>query len=371
MNLRIAIIETEHFEVLDPVLHLLLQVGAEVHVMCSKQVYLSSELKSDSRLHWHYSETDCSPRVVLQNFKKILGTLCLNTVLLLTVSNNHYLYSRLKKKDITVILGIHDLNSYLIPQFKMSFRGFVRYVSKKILYNRANAYLVFSEKQTSMLKAETQKKVHYIPPALFHSVQFSPRSYTHGQELLVVVPGSIDIKRRNYEDVFSLYQEMKKYPLNIRLVLLGSPPANQLDALKDRLNALSTNENTTIEFFEEHVPTDLFFEYLRKAHFIWAPVQKVFDNEGESWETYGVTKISGSVYDAIRVGRPLLLPDYYVSDPALLKNALFYRSISDIVKILVFVAEHPEQYAVYQLQALTASMEFVPEKWTDAIEKIN
>lgn len=370
MNLRIAVIETEHFEVLDPVIHLLLQIGAEIHVLCSRQVNKFSEFKLDSRLNWHFNQSEISPRQQLLQFEQVIASLNVDRILLLTVSNNHFFYRRLKKNGIKVVLGIHDINSYLIPQIKFSLRGLVRHFSKKILFNSADEYLVFSNKQALTLQAETKKNVHHIPPALFHSVQFLPRSYSKGQELLVVIPGSIDIKRRNYEEVFAFIEEAENLHLNARVVILGAPPVDQLETFRARVNSIRSTQNGRIDFFEEQVPTDVFFEYLRKAHFIWSPVQKVFDNDGESWETYGVTKISGSVYDAIRVGRPLILPDHYVVDPPLLKAGIFYRSVTDICSILQFVASHPEQYAVYQLQALNASMDYVPEKWVASIENI-
>lgn len=145
--------------------------------------------------------------------------------------------------------------------------------------------------------------------------QFLPLFYTKSFEkpenksLVIVIPGGVSQKRRDYHYIFKTIQEMK-LDKNREFVFLGKAKDDELNQLENLSSKLP--ENITITYFSERVSSKDFEAWMQKADALWCPIQQ----ETEFFsikEIYGVTKMTGNLGDAIAYGKWAVFPKNYQS----------------------------------------------------------
>jgi hypothetical protein len=145
--------------------------------------------------------------------------------------------------------------------------------------------------------------------------QFLPLFYTRdfdkarNENLVVVIPGGVSQQRRDYTYIFKTIQNLntdKRY----EFVFLGKAKDHELKELEQLSQRLS--ENINITYFSERVSSENFEKWMQKADVLWCPIQQ--DTEFFSMkETYGVTKMTGNLGDAVAYGKWAVFPGNYPS----------------------------------------------------------
>lgn len=167
----------------------------------------------------------------------------------------------------------------------------------KRTYKKANNLLILDQDLAS-------GKLRFLP--LFYTKDFEKKE---NEIFTIVIPGGVSQKRRNYQKVFTIIQNLKTEK-KFTFVFLGKAKDREL---KD-VEKLSENlpENIKIIYFSERVSSEIFDEWMRKADVLWCPIQEkteFFSNE----EVYGITKMTGNLGDAIKYGKPAVFPENYSS----------------------------------------------------------
>ena len=156
---------------------------------------------------------------------------------------------------------------------------------------------------------------------------FSNPLHKPGNEVWLVIPGSIDFKRRDYN---RLIHALKK----------SSPPENLKFVLLGRLNSAFEDGKTLLESiskhnlqhyfitFESFIPNEVFHAYIKNADFV-LPLLVLQD-------AYLKYKISGSFNLAFAYKKPMLCHNFFEPIPDISKNAVFYdsNSLSEVVQTL-------------------------------------
>lgn len=145
---------------------------------------------------------------------------------------------------------------------------------------------------------------------------FLPLFYTNAVEKtknenpIIVIPGSISQKRRDYKRVFEVIQNIESSE-KYSFVFLGKAKDNELHQLK-KLSE-KTPGNINITYFTDRVSLNDFEHWMHKADVLWCPIQT--DTEFFSQkEQYGITKMTGNMGDAIKYGKLAVFPkDYHSS----------------------------------------------------------
>ncbi len=168
----------------------------------------------------------------------------------------------------------------------------------KKTYGTAKNHLVLDQELSS-------GKKWFLP--LFFTESFRK---TENEDLIIVVPGGVSQKRRDYQHIFRKIQHLKDTSGKVSFIFLGKAVGQEL---KD-VEHLSQNipENIKIKYFKERVSSEIFDEWMRKAHVLWCPVQQeteFFSNK----EIYGKTKMTGNLGDAVKFGKPAVFPENYSS----------------------------------------------------------
>lgn len=213
------------------------------------------------------------------------------------------------KKYNTAVIS-HNLNFIKASKFdliKSVFKGDVVFRLKLWLkeglfyktkvYQTSGSLLVLDE-------ALISEKYKFLP--LFYTRDFNK---TKNENLIVLIPGGVSQKRRDYHYIFKTIQNLKT-DKPCKFVFLGKATGHELKQLTQLSEKLPGNIEIT--YFSERVSSEDFERWMQKADVLWCPIQQ--ETEFFSMkETYGVTKMTGNLGDAVAYGKLAVFPGNYPS----------------------------------------------------------
>ncbi|EJL74291.1 hypothetical protein [Chryseobacterium populi] len=183
----------------------------------------------------------------------------------------------------------------VIYRLKLWWKEGLFYLSKP--YKQARNLMVLDPE----LSSGTYK---FLP--LFYTGNFEKKE---NKELIVVIPGSVSQKRRDYQYIFKTIRN-SHVSVYYNFVFLGKARGSELKEL-EKLSA-NLPENIMIKYFTERVSSHDFESWMRKADVLWCPIQQQTEFFSQP-ETYGVTKMTGNLGDAIKYGKIAVFPKNYPS----------------------------------------------------------
>lgn len=174
---------------------------------------------------------------------------------------------------------------------------------KEGLFNASKVYR--KSKHLLVLDKEFSSQQYQFLP-LFYAKEFAQNE---NEKLIVVIPGGVSQKRRNYQHVLEVIQKTKGAE-NIEFVFLGKAKGDELKELVDLERSL---EHVNIKYFTERVSQEDFEMWMKKADVLWCPIQQQTEFFSLK-EVYGKTKMTGNIGDAIKFGKIAVFPVNYASD---------------------------------------------------------
>lgn len=226
-----------------------------------------------------------------------------------TVHRYFNTFLAITKKYNTAVIS-HNLNFIKASKFdviKSVFKGDVVFRLKLWLkeglfyktkvYQTSGSLLVLDE-------ALISEKYKFLP--LFYTRDFDK---TKNENLIVLIPGGVSQKRRDYHYIFKTIQNLKT-DKPCKFVFLGKATGHELKQLTQLSEKLPGNIEIT--YFSERVSSEDFERWMQKADVLWCPIQQ--ETEFFSMkETYGVTKMTGNLGDAVAYGKLAVFPGNYPS----------------------------------------------------------
>jgi hypothetical protein len=362
--MKIAVFETEHFEGAFPVIRLFDAPGNELAIYTSEETQkrFNDLLQADAkRYQWMILPTVSKPGFFYTLYKKLKkdkpDILYINTI-----SNNHLLYALvlwllpLKR----VVMTVHDINCLFESRFGWGFRKAIIHWGKKWLIGQVHEFNVVSDTMIPYLKTKTkQKPTHNIPGAVF---EFRQAVQTLEKKIRIVIPGSLDKRRRDYDQVFQLATMADQKKLNLQIILLGGYFDDYGEAVSAKADAFQSAFCSVTAYHTRIVDQDEFDRQMDAAHFVFIP--SVIDTNicGDIPETYGITKSSGNIFDVIKHAKPFIVPANLAISPALQTSCTKYYHPDEIITFLLNLLNSPTSYDHWQHQALLNSENFTIEK---------
>ncbi|WP_374464800.1 hypothetical protein [Chryseobacterium sp.] len=226
-----------------------------------------------------------------------------------TVHRYFNIFLAITKKYNTAVIS-HNLNFIKASKFdliKSVFKGDVVFRLKLWLkeglfyktkvYQTSGSLLVLDE-------ALISEKYKFLP--LFYTRDFNK---TKNENLIILIPGGLSQKRRDYDYIFKTIQNLKT-DKPCKFVFLGKATGHELKQLTQLSEKLPGNIEIT--YFSERVSSEDFERWMQKADVLWCPIQQ--ETEFFSMkETYGVTKMTGNLGDAVAYGKLAVFPGNYPS----------------------------------------------------------
>jgi hypothetical protein len=250
--------------------------------------------------------------VFLSDSSMILEQLKLKKYDLIIIGTVHRYFNTfhalVQKYNASVI--VHNLNFSVASKgalMRSIFKGEVIYRLKlwwkEGLFYTSKAYR--NAKNLLVLDEELASAAYQFLP-LFYSENFEQ---PENKDLVIVIPGGVSQKRRDYQYVFKIIQNLKTEE-KCEFIFLGKAKDDELKHLEKLSQKFP--ENVSVRYFSDRVSNADFEKEMQKADVLWCPIQQkteFFSNE----EIYGVTKMTGNLGDAIKYGKIAVFPKDYPS----------------------------------------------------------
>jgi hypothetical protein len=295
-------------------------------------------------------------------FQKTINRVKPGLIYLSTISSNHLLFAMLLKRNRTIknILTIHDINCLFQLKPQPGIKNFIRFIGKRRLVNAVHEFNVIADTMVISLqqKLNKPKPVHIIPGAVFGG-QYKPIPLQ--QSIKLVVPGTIDAKRRNYEEIFELLFLAEKNNLALEIYFAGGYTDSYGYKIIEQAKHTRLKICKIYTYNTEGLTQALFDECLMHAHFIYMPcvVQTSICTGIE--ETYGISKSSGNISDAIQFAKPFIAPAALKIPAALNSSYYKYSSTNQIVSFLSSLLQKPSIYEQLCNTALSNAQQYTAE----------
>ena len=199
---------------------------------------------------------------------------------------------------------------------------------QKIINLNVKSYFVLSKYVYYSARQFKNISFQYFNPAFFPTFESQKIEVPHkGDEMWIVVPGSLEYKRRDYDFLINF---SKNTPLgNVKFILLGNSDKGDGKEIVDKLKKYQLEKYFTV--FSGFVPNYLFSYYLRKADFLLPLI-----NPGlPEFNSYTKYKISGMFPLSFAYHVPLLCHRIFQEEVIGFDYpALFYNSERDLHYIL-------------------------------------
>lgn len=150
----------------------------------------------------------------------------------------------------------------------------------------------------------------------------------HNKLPTIVIPGTVSQQRRDYQKVLDLLKKINK---PYKIIFLGK--AHQQELIRLQNFETKYNKIHQLVYFSEKIPQNNYNKLIKQADILWCPVQeKTYFFSVK--ETYGVTKISGNIGDAIKYGKWAIFPKKYVGQyPFVLSEDDFFNENRSVATI--------------------------------------
>jgi hypothetical protein len=364
--MNVLIIETEHSEVISTLIKLFSFNNNRITCIVSNSV---QEKLTEI---FGVEQTVFTPAVIPAGinrfktfyfFQKIINNTAPGLIFLSTVSNNHLLFAFLLRKNKTIpnILTVHDINCLFPLKPGKGLKNFLRFTGKKWLVKTVQAFNVITDTMVNTLreKLHNKKAVHNIPGAVYSEKR---KFIQLQQSVKLAIPGTIDAKRRNYNEVIELLQLAEKNNYALEIYLAGAYNNDYGYEIEKAIKKLDLKKCLVTFYSPNGLPQNDFEECLENAHFIYMPCVVHTSICPGIQEVYGATKSSGNISDAIQFAKPFIAPAALKISGSLQSGGFKYNSTADILSFLSSILQNPALYSQLCSTAVNNAQAFTVER---------
>jgi hypothetical protein len=368
-EMKVAIFETEHFEAAYPLIRLFDTGENDITVFsyAASEQQLKYMLRDRAdRYEWIQPKPGQSKISFIRTIHNEIKKQKIGLLFLSTVSDNFLFYARLVHglPGIRVIMTVHMVNNLFETKGQPGLRRWVRSHGKKRLLNAVNEFNVLSSTMIPLLAGRLpgSKAIHNIPGAVFEESTYQPPVFNPRNPLQIVIPGSVDDRRRNYDQAFELLSLLAKNNIPATLTFLGVLYGEYGQQILSRCRQWSSKEQVLKWYETDTIDQAEFDLRLNEAHFIFTPsaINTVISDGIE--ENYGTSISSGNVSDVIRHARPFIVPRELPVDPLLEKSCMRYDMVAEIASFLASAYRDAAIYSNLAQTALESSLNYTIEK---------
>jgi hypothetical protein len=253
-----------------------------------------------------------------------------------TLDNNllYFAFHLLALSKAHISLSVQAINEYKVYKYS-GIRDISESIAKIFFHKRIRHYRVFFPLMASVLEKEIPgTKAVFIPSRFFSGNK--KKSTNDNSIFKIVIPGSVDPNRRNYDFVLDFF---KKYlsgfiqKKKLELIILGRNNTNYGTDFIKELQKLSS-EHFVIKSYHEYISQTEYEMQLDRADIIWSPIRiDTIGIRGTS-EKYGLSTATGLTADLLMNCKPAFIPQEF-NIPDHYKEALIpYRSAAELAELM-------------------------------------
>jgi hypothetical protein len=362
--MRIGIFETDHFEVTCTTIRLFDNDQHKITVFTYEKSYRQLQFLLQHDMHkyeWVVKPEQQSKRRFIYTLYKETKKRKIDLLILNTITDNHLLYAWMIRwlKHVRVVVTLHDINNFFQYQPAFNFRRFIRIIGRRQLIRAVHEFNVIALTMVDYLKKKLppNKQVHSLPGGLFDaSTIFNPTAPR--DQVRIVVPGTVDERRRHYDQVFELVELCERKAIPVMMVLLGGYDAEHGKRVLEKCKGYKN-----IRYYDSAIVDQPEFDkVMNEAHMVFTPsVVDTIILDGVT-ETYGISISSGNLYDVVRHAKPWIIPQA-LTIPANMENSCMrYATVNDIGQMLQRLLQEPSFYLELSKHALNHAANYTKEQ---------
>jgi hypothetical protein len=321
-NLLLIEHSNAHGEVVYSQLEFLKGSSINLHVILNNKLMLPETLTIEKILLLDFN---LHKRYLIKRILKVISENKIEIVVINT-AHGHFVRSlcmRLLFRDIRVIGILHEAD-----KINNSF-------TQKIISLKIKNYLVLSEHILKYLGAQKQKGLSfsYFYP-IFYPHRFMNMKKTEHDELLICIPGGIEVKRRDYFGLIKLLSDYQNV-INprVKFILLGNSKVSKGEKVIQSI--IENGLQDYFEWYEDYIPHELFYEKLINSDFILPLLHPNF----HFFEECLHSKISGAFSLSLAFKKPMLLHNEF-KHISLFEKISFFYSLDNLIGIINSLAEN-------------------------------
>lgn len=371
---RIALYETTHHENLPALLDLCESRFNQVAVFLKESSYHNLVGHGTPEQRWPQTEfyvqtSGCSNRRFIRQLFVHVRRHGFTHLHFCTLDNN-LLIVALRVVFIGPVhlsLTLHEVNEYFSRSLR-DFRDTSETMAKLILHRLVRHYHVFLPGMASQLKGRLPGSTAVFIPSRFYS---GHRPIARAGPFRIVLPGSVDPNRRNYDLVFQAMYHLKALPdiPQFEIVLAGDSSQRRAAHIVKGFQSFAS-DRMTIRTFHGYVPQVAYEEEFARAQLIWSPLNVAKIGSRGNAETYGVTTASGLTADLLLGNIPALVPAGFVAPGQFQKAILPYRNAEEAAEIILHLASDAAAYDSLRVDIHRAFNWFSKENFVSAFTEL-
>lgn len=328
-----------------------------VYATPEKKEKVESSLEASIDVEWVVQDDDESTREFLGRVRTrhapSLDLLVVNTIA--GGVRDHLRFARFTRACPTVF-WLYSINTWFAPRYALTtdLRSFARVngslAAKRLLRNRFDGVVVEYRPMLEYLREEIGYDGHAacLTHAVFDEAAV-PDDPSVGDTVRCVVPGAL-IQRRDYGLVLDAFERLfERHGDGLELTILGplqierGSPAFKRDVL-DRCRALESRGYAVRYYTDDWVPFAEYDARLAACDLCVNPVQRFeISTLGRTTETVGVTTGTGTVFDPLRFGKPMLLPEAFTLSPEIAPITRTYADEAEFEETLATLVRDRER----------------------------
>jgi hypothetical protein len=219
-------------------------------------------------------------------------------------------------------------------------------------------------------KLPKNKKVHCVPNAVFDEQLSFQTQPPVTASIHIVIPGTVEKRRRNYDQVFELMLQLTDAGIPFTITLLGKLYKEYGQEIMTRAKKWNVQYNNVRYYENEEVNQLEFDRVIATATLLFLPLEIETIVDDDIIEICGTSSTSGNITEVIRHAKPFIIPQRMAIDPVLEKSCFRYTNPAEIVSFISSLRQNPGLYSSLLKNSLDASRNFTVDKIRDRITAV-
>jgi hypothetical protein len=319
--------------------------NTNVTVFTTKEIFSRIETYLDDKTQYEFilKDENEGKNSYLKKVERIcnekIDLLFVNTIQMSLLNIPHYIKFNPKSKKI---LTVHLANHWLKKKFGFNIKNIPRsldattcifLIRRSILPKYDGINVIYAPIKDYIEKNTSYKNPVYTLPFNFFDEKKSIKQTKKDGKIKFVVPGLIEIYRRNYDLTIDVFESLfETYNNKISLWLLGKPVGIGGNKIIDRCKKLK-DMGYNISFSDGFIPEDKYNRILMESDVIFSPLNVITKRVSGIQEVYGKTEGSALIFEAIQYSKPLIVPEKFNIIEQLRSSTLQYKTKDDLKNI--------------------------------------
>lgn len=223
-------------------------------------------------------------------------------------------------------------------------RSIKLYLMERLYYKKKRAEILNKINAINLLHPNMNNLIHDEIKIMNFPFRFPNNNKMKYNKLLknnclnIGIIGHIEQGRKDYIGFLNFLKEVD-LKFKLKIMFLGTFTKDK-EFKETILRLIKDTNNSNIEFElfknKNFIEQKLFDEKMEEIDIIFAPIQNYKYNRNFYKEQYGVSKATGSDFDAFFYKKPIIMPDFYKGISYLMPIYNFYSNYRDLLELLEY-----------------------------------